>query len=137
MSGVKDVNLLKRTKQRRQEVSKWIKEHRVELSIGAGILVFTGIGIAVGLKCKNQQIASVTASKVDPISDIILAINSPLDEVPKNINCSPKSPHVRNGHVRNLVNKKASSKKIEEAFRIGIPLLDNQTYVKQSFVHAS
>ena len=119
-----------------EKAYKWIKTHKLELSIGVGVLALTGIGIVTGLKCKNQVKILVTRNPITPIEEIKQMTYNVIDEVSNTIG-SPKAPHSRRDYTRNLGNRNASAQKIKEAFDKGIDLLAHQTYVNECYVNAN
>ncbi|BCR36748.1 hypothetical protein [Mariniplasma anaerobium] len=131
------MDIKKNSKQKRGKVFKWIKDHKVELSYGVGILALTGVGISFGANYKKQARIPITAIPIIPVYDTNLPIYDVIDEVSKTINCSSKSPHFRKDHIRHLGNRNASTQKIKEALEKGIELLLHETYVKQSYVKAN
>lgn len=123
---------MKKMKELKDEVIRWIKAHYKELMItGLGI---SGIVAAV-LLCKNvgelealfDSLKSVVKKPVAEITSSqkpLEAVMPPMNEIIK------KAPHEVGQHIRNLSNgKHPSAKKILEAAEKNIELLDNQTIV--------
>lgn len=127
----------KNSKQKRGKILKWIKEHKVELSFGAGILVLTGVGIAFGMNYKKQARIPITVIPIIPVHDTNPLTYDVIDEVSNTINASSKSPHFRKDHIRHLGIRNASAQNIQEALEKGIELLDHESYIKQSYVNAN
>ncbi|MCF7930477.1 MAG: hypothetical protein K9L02_03085 [Acholeplasmataceae bacterium] len=128
---------IKKFKTKKGKVFKWIKEHKVELSFGAGILVLMGVGIAFGVNYKKQARIPITVIPIVPVYDTNTLTCDVIDEVSKTIKGSSKSPHFRKDHIRHLGNRYASAQNRKEALENGRKLLDHEAYIKQSYVNAN
>lgn len=128
------MNTLNNKRHRIEKAKNWIKSHKLELSIGAGVLVLTGIGIVIGLKFKNQVKVPITKIPLIPDNETIQITHDFIDEVSSAIG-SPKAPHPRRDYTRNLGNRNPSPQKIIEAIEKGIELLPHQTYVNECYIN--
>lgn len=130
-----DIKLIENTKGKSKKIVDWIKEHKIELSVGAFVLL--GVGIAIGLKCRKQIRVPVSAAPRVPSIDYPAPVDINLsDNIPKT-SSSPKAPHFRKEHLRNLTNKNASAEKMKQAAELGIDLLPRQTLVKEACINTN
>lgn len=129
------MKFLENTKEKSKKVSHWVKEHKVELSIGIFILV--GLGIVIGLKCKKQIRVPISATPYVPNIEPTIPIDINVVDEFFRTSSSPKAAHCRKLHLRNLVNKNASVEKIKQAADLGIQLSIHQTIVSETCINAN
>lgn len=123
------------TKNRKKELFKWVEKHKIHLSIGAGVLLLSGVGIMIGMKTKRYVKVPVVSLPMNPINDSVAMVDIAINEAPINVKGSSKSTHIRKEHIRDLGNRVASDLKRLEALQKGLNLTLHETLVNESRIN--
>jgi len=130
----------------KEQISAWAKDNKAKL-VAAGAIVCGTAAVIAGAAIAVSTRGKISMPQIPAAGNAVKAAKNqasqaaaPLTETVKNTAKrlgTPKSPHDRVAHLRLLPQgMKASSKKVEEAAKLGISLLDRQTLVKPARIHA-
>jgi hypothetical protein len=127
---------VKISKTKKQRISKWMSQHKIELILGSLLLIITGFGFFIEFK-SSSSMNHITKPSIDSIEKKIKFENTTSQKISKTISGSAKIAHYRQGHIRNLGTRNPSPQKIAEAADRNIVLRKHETIVKDSFIHAN